>query len=186
MKANLNTESKTYESIPNFWNNTFGYDKLIHEIHYNDGWRDVVIPEKTEHQGLGDLYFDEENDVFTYHIIDFTQEEIELYEDQKLLAPTLEEQSRYVQRMQDGKDAYALQSAKLRLAKLSGAIDESTHNVIEDMLIPVRDEVVNGQWMTAKEKLEDIGSDGIGEDLYNDLHTQIVNYINDSYKIEND
>jgi hypothetical protein len=110
-----------------------------------------------------------------------TNEEITEFNQQQLLKPVLEEKQRYVKRMKDGKDAYALQSAKLRLAKQSGLLDEASHNFIEEQLIPVRDEVVNGQWKSAREKLEAIGAETVGEQLYNELHTQIVDYISENY-----
>jgi hypothetical protein len=76
--------------------------------------------------------------------------------------------------------AYAEISAEFRLAKLSGFLSEEQHWQIEAILIPVRNEVLAGQWISAKQKLEEIGI-VIGADLYNRLHTQITNYINENY-----
>jgi len=86
----------------------------------------------------------------------------------------------YIKRQCDGVSAYAEISAEFRLAKLSGVLTEEQHGAIEAVLIPVRNEVLAGQWISAKQKLEEIGV-VIGADLYNRLHTQITNYIAENY-----
>lgn len=86
----------------------------------------------------------------------------------------------YVKRYEDGKIAYAQISAEFRLAKLSGILNEEQHGIIESLLIPVRNEVLAGQWISAKQKLEEIGN-VIGVDLYNRLHNQISDYITNNY-----
>lgn len=106
-----------------------------------------------------------------------TVEEIE----NTIKATTLAQETRlYVQRIEDGKNAYAQISAEFRLAKLNGVITEAQHGAIEDILIPVRNEVLAGQWVSAKQKLEEIGN-VIGVDLYNRLHKQISDYISINY-----
>lgn len=94
------------------------------------------------------------------------------------------EKQKYIQRIKDGQEKYAELSAEFRLAKLSGQISEETHSAIEEILIPVRNEVLAGQWMSALTKLEGIGSTNIGESLYNRLHNDIQTYINNSYTVE--
>ena len=91
------------------------------------------------------------------------------------------EKQAYIKRAQDGQEAYATISAEFRLAKLSGTITEEAHAFIEKLLIPVRNEVLAGQWMSALKELELIGSEAIGQQLYDRLHLQISNYINENY-----
>lgn len=91
------------------------------------------------------------------------------------------ESDKYMQRIKDGQEAYSRISAEFRLAKLNGEISEETHGYIEATLIPVRNEVLAGQWISAKMILEAIGAVNIGQDLYDRLHAQITNYINDNY-----
>ena len=76
---------------------------------------------------------------------------------------------------------YAEISAEFRLAKLNGLMSESTQSAIEKILISVRNEVLAGQWVSAKNELELIGNSNIGADLYNRLHNQISNYITENY-----
>jgi len=90
----------------------------------------------------------------------------------------------YKKRTQDGINAYAEISAEFRLAKLAGIITEAQHGAIEETLIPVRNEVLAGQWMSALQKLEAIGV-AIGSELYDRLHTQISNYIAENYDLPN-
>ncbi len=87
------------------------------------------------------------------------------------------EYAKYKQREADGMDAYLKISAEFRLAKLSGQISEAEHKAIEELLIPVRDEIRAGQWISGKGKLEALGATIIGQTLYDRLHLQITNYI---------
>ena len=88
----------------------------------------------------------------------------------------------YIKRTNDGINAYAEISAEFRLAKLSGTITEETHAHIERVLIPVRNEVLAGQWISGLRELELIGREAIGQQLYDRLHLQMSNYINENYK----
>ena len=91
------------------------------------------------------------------------------------------ETQRYIKRTQDGINAYAKISAEFRLAKLSGQISEQTHGYIENLLIPVRNEVLAGQWISALMKIEDLGVAQVCKELYERLHLQLTDYITQNY-----
>ena len=114
-------------------------------------------------------------------LVEFFNDEIDIVKQNKSLN---NEKQKYIQRVKDGQEKYAELSAEFRLAKLSGQISEETHSAIEEILIPVRNEVLAGQWMSALTKLEGIGSVLIGASLYNRLHNDIQTYINNSYTVE--
>ncbi|MBA4411137.1 MAG: hypothetical protein C0397_17180 [Odoribacter sp.] len=68
------------ESGEGFWG---GYENMT-GIHFEDGWRDEVIPEyNPKTQYLGSAYFDEINDVVTYEVktivVDLQSEKLNLY-----------------------------------------------------------------------------------------------------------
>lgn len=74
MKARINENDQimVVSELPNRFANTIGgYNLLPSSAHRNDGWRDVIVPDY-DHimQRLGNLYYDEGSDVFTYPIID--------------------------------------------------------------------------------------------------------------------
>lgn len=47
-----------------------GFDKLDSEIHRQEGFVDVVVPDiDPVMQELGEIYLDQDNDFYTYHII---------------------------------------------------------------------------------------------------------------------
>jgi len=87
----------------------------------------------------------------------------------------------YLKRKSDGEMSYLKLSAEFRLAKLSGQISEETHSYIEELLTPVRNEVMFGQWKKGLSILESLGVAQIGVDLYGRLHAQISNYIIENY-----
>lgn len=103
-----------------------------------------------------------------------TQAEIDEMNYQNAL---VSETEKYKIRQCDGVAAYAKISAEFRLAKLNGVITEEDHAVKEEVLTPVRNEILSGQWISAKKKLESIGSTIIGTELYDRLHLQISEYI---------
>jgi hypothetical protein len=105
-----------------------------------------------------------------------TAEILQINAEKELYAET----NKYIKRTEDGRTAYAQISAEFRLAKINGVITEAQHGAIEDVLIPVRNEVLAGQWISAKQKLEEIGT-SIGVDLYDRLHGQITDYIVNNY-----
>lgn len=77
MIANLENIQNIYSDYPNsFTYNGVRIDNYSKsEYHYLHGWRNVVIPEITEYQKLGNLYI-LVDDVVTREVIDFTPEEI--------------------------------------------------------------------------------------------------------------
>lgn len=88
MKSNINIKPlRTWSSIPKSWEarpNVINYDQAT-ELHYEDGWRDVVNPVLLINQRLGGLYHDIINDVVTREVIDLTPEEIQQRELNRIL-----------------------------------------------------------------------------------------------------
>lgn len=109
--------------------------------------------------------------------IESTEEEVLQIEAKKALE---NETLMYRKRQCDGVSAYAEISAEFRLAKLMGLITEEEHADKEAKLIPVRNEILAGQWISGLKLLEEIGV-AIGIELYNRLHNQITNYIAENY-----
>lgn len=149
-------------------------------------WIVSELTGKIYKNGVAILIDDREQDFQDYliaqqnglvQLVEATESELAEIEAKRLLKLETE---MYKKRQCDGVLAYAEISAEFRLAKLSGILTEEQHGAIEAILIPVRNEVLAGQWISAKQKLEEIGI-VIGADLYNRLHTQITNYINENY-----
>jgi hypothetical protein len=77
MKARLeNNVLVFYDTIPEQMTNGVlgttigGYDKLSDEIHKLDGFYDVVEPDFNKKlQELGEIYFDSDNEIYTYPVI---------------------------------------------------------------------------------------------------------------------
>ncbi|HMS90955.1 MAG TPA: hypothetical protein PKC87_01945 [Candidatus Absconditabacterales bacterium] len=87
----------------------------------------------------------------------------------------------YLKRINDGAIAISKFSAEIRVAKLSGVISEEGQKVVDKVLKPVRDEILAGQWISAKDELLTIGSSIIGQKLYERILTEIQTYIIDNY-----
>jgi hypothetical protein len=86
MKAiQINNEIKTYSTLPKKWKNHLNFHKASEELQKEEGFYDVVRPfYNTETQYLGDIYWDETNEVFTYPVEDYTEAELEEREQREL------------------------------------------------------------------------------------------------------
>ena len=87
----------------------------------------------------------------------------------------------YLKRQSEGVRRYLNLAAEFRVKKLDGQITDEFHKLIENTLKPVRDEFVNGQFITSIEKLEEIGSDIITQSIYDQIHLSITEAINEFY-----
>jgi hypothetical protein len=87
----------------------------------------------------------------------------------------------YLKRISDGANIISKFSAELRVGKLTGSITEEKHKVIDKSLKPVRYEILAGQWISAKDELILLGSEIIGQNLYNRIYKEIQTYINNNY-----
>ncbi len=65
---NLNGTIKTYSSVPKTWGNILGVNYMSDEDLKGIGFYDVVRPDTKQSEELGDIYFDAENEVFTYSV----------------------------------------------------------------------------------------------------------------------
>lgn len=87
MKANIENIQKIYSEIPRTWEfdgKTFqGYQHFEH-LHFEHGWRDVVLPAfNAETHKLSNEYI-LVNDIVTKEVIELTAEEIQAIEDAKI------------------------------------------------------------------------------------------------------
>jgi hypothetical protein len=65
---NLNGTIKTYNSVPKTWGNILGVNYMSNEDLKGLGFYDVVRPITKQSEQLGDIYFDTDNQVFTYPV----------------------------------------------------------------------------------------------------------------------
>lgn len=78
MHSNINEEKlKFYRNIPKIYNGINGYHYKSEQDLYDDGWRDLITPEITESEKLGQLIYDESEDVVTYEVLNKTSGEIQ-------------------------------------------------------------------------------------------------------------
>ena len=88
------------------------------------------------------------------------------------------EKLKYHQRKPDGIDAYLSIAAEFRLSPLSRDVRKS----LETQLEAVRNELVNGQWITSLEKLEECTVIGnLTQEIYDRLHLSLTTYISANY-----
>lgn len=64
----INGTIKTYSSVPKSWGKQIGVNYLSESEQNAIGFYNVVRPSTNPSQELGDIYFDSENEVFTYPV----------------------------------------------------------------------------------------------------------------------
>ena len=78
MKANISNIQKTYSEIPGTWEfegvTYQGYEHFT-DLHFAQGWRDVVIPTITETQKLSNDFI-LVDDIVTKEVVELSEEEI--------------------------------------------------------------------------------------------------------------
>jgi hypothetical protein len=79
MKAiNVDGIIKVYKQLPKIWKNHLNFIRASEELQKEEGFYNVVKPSyNTSTQYLGEIYFDEVDEVFTYPVIDKTQEQLD-------------------------------------------------------------------------------------------------------------
>ena len=65
---NISGTIKTYSSVPKTWGNILGFNYMSDEDLKGIGFYDVVKPTTKQSEQLGDIYFDADNEVFTYSV----------------------------------------------------------------------------------------------------------------------
>lgn len=175
---------KTFNILPSRFNgveNVGGYYNQRTDLHKLDGFWSVEKLPLGQYQRHGALERKGNENLYHYPVLDFTQEEIDTAILTEQNAPIEAEFQKYLQRQRDGVSSYMRISAEFRLAKLSGLISETEHGAIEELLTPLRNEVIAGQWIKGKQILDDLGSEVIGLDLYNRINNELVTYIAENY-----
>ena len=65
---NINGKIIIYNNTPKSWNNVIGVNYMGDDELKTLGFYDVVEPSKTRSQKYGIIYFDSENEVYTYPV----------------------------------------------------------------------------------------------------------------------
>ena len=98
------------------------------------------------------------------------------------LTPIEEEKIKYDQRVVDGKDAYLMLMAELRLTSKQNNYPREVNKFIEEKLELVRSQVVSGQWISAREKLDLVVVESyLTQELYDRIQLKIDTYISENY-----
>lgn len=182
MKANKNTleigipDNFKYEDV--LFRNYSKWTKL----HYSHGFRDYIKPTITELQKLSEIFYDEEKDVVTHNVIDFTQQEIDEYNDQ------LQQQSLdhfMLQKEVDGKAYYKEIDKRITASLL--AIDRnvlfSILEEIENCLYPPLSKIKTGDFASALCIFENqnLPINALILNFYNEAKIYCENYYNTKY-----
>ena len=93
-----------------------------------------------------------------------------------------EEKKRYDQRVLDGQNANLMLMAELRLNSIQNNLPREVNKYIEEKLELVRSQVVSGQWISAREKLDLVVVEGyLTQELYDRIKLKLDTYISENY-----
>ena len=173
----INGKIRVFNAIPKVFElkpNVFNYDKLDEQIHYNDGFRHLDIPTLEVNQYLTNIYFDADNDIFTYNVETYTPEQIKENE-------VNNEFNLYQQRQNEGMNLYLKHEAEWRTMFINEQITKDQFNVIEDSFKPVRLELGFGQLKSALTLLKEINPTRVTDRVYNKFYSDLETLISELY-----
>ena len=173
----INGKIRIFNKIPKVFElkpNVFNYDKLDAEVHYADGFRELLEPTLKTEQHKTSIYFDVEKDVFTYHTETYTPEEIAEQKQDN-------EYNLYQQRQSEGLNLYLKHEAIYRLMYLNNEITKERFNEIENSINPVRLELGFGQLKTAGDLLKNIDPTKIETNVYINFSNELDLIIDQLY-----
>ena len=163
----INGKIKVFNSIPKVFElkpNVQNYNKLSAEVHYKDGFRDLVKPKLEVNQYLTNIYFDADNDIFTYNVETYTPEQIKENE-------VNNEFNLYQQRQNEGMNLYLKHEAEWRTMFVNEEITKDEFNVIEESFKTVRLELGFGQLKSALALLKEINPNRVTVRVYNKFYS---------------
>ena len=186
-----------FNRLPRIWNGATGYrGSATADQIYADGFRELIIPTITIYQKLGDIiyvpmvyeaipetdpveYSDVilEIDYYTYQIVDFTQQEIDDYDEQVLVNAVIQEEDR---READGRDAYRWIRHKIRRAKDDGVITTPEFTTVRKNLLPIVIKLNYGGFDVVLDELDAAIPNipaGILTTIATEIRTKVNNYI---------
>jgi hypothetical protein len=178
-----------FQSSFKTFGNTLGFSNATDKQLYDWGFRDVVVPSATTYQRLGEIYYKEyiidasgntTGNYFTYPVIDFTQEEIDVY-DQRVLDKDIHTQ-KINELENDGKLFFKRIKAIIERNVSTSAITETQGFGFRKNLAPVIRPLREGDWDIAKENLDNMSAPSDPE--VNTILTGITSMI-DTYIIDN-
>ncbi len=177
----INGQIRVFNTLPKVWNNTINFRASTESDLYALGFRDIVQPNLTQYQKRDTIYMDTVNDVFTYAIKDFTQAEIDAYDQTQL------DNDNSANKLLDYKSDGQLWNKRIwdRVMReydsgnLTNNQFEGISNTLFDALLPLE----LGLWKVAKSRLDVITPPTNTKMLaILDKAKQIINdYINENY-----
>jgi len=144
-----------------------GFKSATDKQLYDWGFRDVIVPSTTTYQRLGSIYYEEyivdasgntTGNYFTYPVIDFTQEEIDAY-DQNVLDNDIHSQK--IDKLEnDGDRFFRRIKAIIERNVSTSAITQTQGFGFRKNLAPVIRPLREGDWDIVKENLDNMGTPG--------------------------
>jgi hypothetical protein len=131
----IGNEIKTFNTIPNKWNGTNGYNYEDASIHYIDGFRDVVEPQYNSTTSYkGGMIYDAINNVFTYEVIDYTVEQLAA---NLLVKEDTEGKSNIDRLITRGTNLFTRTKERLVRRRKKGTITKARCKTVREILHPI-------------------------------------------------
>ena len=173
---------RVYTTLPKTFENIINFQKADIETINSKGFYELVIPTITEHQRYGGLSpndFDAVNEVWVKPIIDFTQAEIDAYEQSK------EDSDASAQKVSNFKADGQTEHKRIwdRIMRLydNGQLNDTQFNAISDLLFDALLPLELGLWKVAQARVDALP---VGTGILATIRTTVKGIIDD-YVIAN-
>lgn len=182
----INGQIKIYNQIPNEWNTPDGvkivnFRQSTEQERYDLGFRDLIQPTIGQYQKRDSIYFDSVNDVFTYAVKDFTQSEIDTYDQNQLDGDS--SAVKIMTYKEDGEMWNKRIWDRIMREYDSGDLNNTQFNTISTSLFDATLPLYFGQWKIAKSRVDALPTPSNAKLLaiLNKVKQIINDYINENY-----
>lgn len=149
----LNGQIRVFNTLPKVWNNTINFRASTESDLYALGFRDIVKPSITEYQRYGALLPEHlANEVYIYPVIDFTQAEIDSYDQRQLDNDS--SANKLINYRSDGEIWNKRIWDRIMREYDSGNLTENQFNTISNSLFDAILPLNFGQWKIAKSRVD--------------------------------
>lgn len=178
--AKQELEIVIYDEIPKNYKGTYGYNKFLWQRHYADGFRLLITPiYNPVNQELGAIFFDENNDVFTYPVIALTPQE----QQELAVANALKSiDEAYEQHELNGKEysknfQRSLAAEFLVFQRLTEVEAKQVGAFLKDVFFIINE----GQWKNALDAINLLSANVVEQPYLEKIRTEVETYINNNY-----
>lgn len=172
---------RIYTSIPKIFGDDIAFSLRDVEWFNSKGFYEVLEVTPSDTQKIGAIYFDSENSVFTFKLIDLSQEELDAIAEQQLNQDAA--QQAIDQRRQDGMHGFDRIKAIIERKYRNGEITANQAKSADSYFHPLIKDLNFGSWIIVKGLLDSsiLNVPAGYQSLFDSIKSKVDAYVTNNY-----